>query len=220
MDNVIALGTFDGVHRGHRRLIHMTCSIAREQGMQPLIYTFSNHPLEAFHKTPGLLMSHQARIAMLGGFCPVVTVPFSREYAAMEPADFVRMLLETYHMGAAVGGFNYTFGNHGAGNMTMLRQLGQQMGFGAYEIPPEVYGNAPISSTRIQGNAWSRARWRTRPPCWAGITGWRATYRTAMGERGCSTPLRPWSFPAPAPTRPGWHWIAAGPAPASWRSWT
>ena len=150
MDNVIALGTFDGVHRGHRRLIHMTCSIAREQGMQPLIYTFSNHPLEAFHKTPGLLMSHQARIAMLGGFCPVVTVPFSREYAAMEPADFVRMLLETYHMGAAVGGFNYTFGNHGAGNMAMLRQLGQQMGFGAYEIPPEVYGNAPISSTRIR----------------------------------------------------------------------
>lgn len=150
MDNVIALGTFDGVHRGHRRLIDMTCSIAREQGMQPLIYTFSNHPLEAFYKTPGLLMSHQARIAMLGGFCPVVTVPFSREYAAMEPPDFVRMLLETYHMGAAVGGFNYTFGNHGAGNMTMLRQLGQQMGFGAYEIPPEVYGNAPISSTRIR----------------------------------------------------------------------
>ena len=101
MDNVIALGTFDGVHRGHRRLIDATCSIAREQGMQPLIYTFSNHPLEAFYKTPGLLMSHQARIAMLGGFCPVVTVPFSREYAAMEPADFVRMLLETYHMGAA-----------------------------------------------------------------------------------------------------------------------
>lgn len=150
MDNVIALGTFDGVHRGHRRLIHMTCSIAREQGMQPLIYTFSNHPLEAFHKTPGLLMSHQARIAMLGGFCPVVTVPFSLEYAAMEPPDFVRMLLETYHMGAAVGGFNYTFGNHGAGNMAMLRELGKAMGFGAHEIPPEVYGDAPVSSTRIR----------------------------------------------------------------------
>ena len=146
---MIALGTFDGVHRGHRRLIHMTCSIAREQGMQPLIYTFSNHPLEAFHKTPGLLMSHQARIAMLGGFCPVVTVPFSREYAAMEPADFVRMLLETYHMGAAVGGFNYTFGNHGAGNMAMLRELGKAMGFGAHEIPPEVYGDAPISLSLI-----------------------------------------------------------------------
>ena len=95
-------------------------------------------------------MSHQARIAMLGGFCPVVTVPFSREYAAMEPADFVRMLLETYHMGAAVGGFNYTFGNHGAGNMAMLRELGKAMGFGAHEIPPEVYGDAPISSTRIR----------------------------------------------------------------------
>lgn len=150
MDNVIALGTFDGIHRGHRRLIDMTCGIAREQGMQPLIYTFSNHPLEAFHKTPGLLMSHQARIAMLGSFCPVVTVPFSREYAAMEPADFVGMLLETYHMGAAVGGFNYTFGNHGAGNMETLRRLGQELGFGVYEIPPELYGNAPISSTRIR----------------------------------------------------------------------
>lgn len=150
MDNVIALGTFDGVHRGHKRLIDMTRSVAREQAMQPLIYTFSNHPLEAFDKTPSLLMSHQARIATLGSFCPVETVPFSREYAAMEPADFVEMLLNTYHMGAAVGGFNYTFGNHGAGNMALLRQLGEKMGFGVYEIPPEVYGNAPISSTRIR----------------------------------------------------------------------
>ena len=87
MNKVIALGTFDGVHRGHRQLIDQCVSLARSQGLRPLIYTFSNHPLEAFSSRPQLLMPNRIRIETLSSLCETVTVPFDRTYASMEPRD-------------------------------------------------------------------------------------------------------------------------------------
>lgn len=149
-DSVIALGTFDGVHLGHRKLIDTALALAKERGLRPLIYTFSNHPLEAFGQTPRLLMPGARRVAFLSGLCETVAEPFDRAFAAMEPAGFVEMLLHRYAMKEAVGGFNYTFGSRGAGDMALLRALGGKLGFQVCEIPPETYGGAPISSSRIR----------------------------------------------------------------------
>ena len=150
MGNIIALGTFDGVHLGHQRLIRTVLEMAKQENKRPLIYTFSNHPLEAFGRKTHLVMSNKARIALLSTICETVSVPFDRVYAAVEPRDFVRLLLEEYSLDTAVGGFNYTFGNHGAGDMDMLRTLGAEMGFQVCEIPPQTYKGETISSTRIR----------------------------------------------------------------------
>ena len=150
MNKVIALGTFDGVHRGHRQLIDQCVSLARSQGLRPLIYTFSNHPLEAFSSRPQLLMPNRIRIETLSSLCETVTVPFDRTYASMEPRDFAGMLQTEFSMQVAVAGFNYTFGDKGRGDMHCLKAFGEEMGFQVLEIPPCLYAGAPISSTRIR----------------------------------------------------------------------
>lgn len=150
MDSVIALGTFDGVHLGHQQLIRQCLALAREQGMRPLIYTFANHPLEAFGRAPQLLTSDAARLGALSALCETVADPFDITYAAMQPGAFVQMLQQRFSMKGAVAGFNYTFGDKGRGTMALLRSLGRTQGFQVVEIPPYLYKGKPISSTRIR----------------------------------------------------------------------
>ncbi|MEA4970590.1 MAG: bifunctional riboflavin kinase/FAD synthetase [Candidatus Pelethousia sp.] len=150
MDSVIALGTFDGVHLGHRQLIDAALALAKENGLRPLIYTFSNHPGEAYGQKARLLMPGPARIAALSALCETVADPFDAAFAAVEHADFIRMLIDRFSMKTAVAGFNYTFGKGGAGDIALLRELGAQMGFSVCEIPPCAYAGAPISSSRIR----------------------------------------------------------------------
>lgn len=150
MDSVIALGTFDGVHLGHRQLIDTTLALAKETGRRPLIYTFSNHPGEAFGQAPRQLMTGPERIAALSAICETIADPFDRAYAAMSPQDFVAMLVRRFSMKTAVAGFNYTFGSRGAGDIPLLRALGEEIGFSVYEIPPRTYKGEAISSSRIR----------------------------------------------------------------------
>jgi len=138
------------VHLGHRQLIDAVLSLAKERGLRPLVYTFSNHPGEIFGKKTRQLMPGATRTQALSALCETVTDPFDAAYADMEPADFIRMLISRFSMKTAVVGFNYTFGKKGAGDTTMLRKLGAQMDFTVCEIPPRMYAGAPISSTRIR----------------------------------------------------------------------
>ncbi len=148
---VIALGTFDGIHKGHRALLKRAWQIAEERGLGFMIYTFSEHPLALFDRTPRLLMKNEERIQALHGFGGTVTaVQFTAEYAAMRPAEFARVLAEEYGAAVAVAGFNYTFGSRGEGDVTALRGFGEKLGFEVCEIPPEYYDGAVVSSTRIR----------------------------------------------------------------------
>jgi len=147
---VIALGTFDGVHLGHRQIINKMLEIANISGPEPLIYTFSNHPLKAFGRAPKLIMSDEDRIGLLGRFAPVEAVPFDIEYASISPEQFAEQLVTKYNAAVAVAGFNYTFGAKGAGNMDMLRKLGEKLGFDVVEVPPFVQAGMPVSSSRIR----------------------------------------------------------------------
>ena len=146
----IAFGTFDGVHRGHQEIINAMLTAAEGRGLDPLIYTFSNHPAGLFGKSFSMIMTDGERLAALKGFAPVAAERLYRQLAATEPEDFVRHMAEKYRMGAAVAGFNDTFGSRGAGNMDTLRRLGGKYGVEVYEIPALMYGGEPVSSTRIR----------------------------------------------------------------------
>ena len=82
-----------------------------------------------------MIMTDGERLAALERLAPVAAERLDRQFAATEPEDFVRHMAEKYRMGAAVAGFNYTFGSRGAGNMDTLRRLGGKYGFEVYEIP-------------------------------------------------------------------------------------
>lgn len=120
----IAFGTFDGVHRGHQEIINAMLTAAEGRGLDPLIYTFSNHPAGLFGKSFSMIMTDGERLAALKGFAPVAAERLDRQFAATEPEDFVRHMTEKYRMGAAVAGFNYTFGSRGRGTWMRSAALG------------------------------------------------------------------------------------------------
>lgn len=146
----IALGTFDGVHPGHKAIICAALEKAKKRGLESIIYTFTGHPMALFGKQPPLLMTDEERLCALRRFCRVETDEFTLEYAATEPEAFVKMLVEKHGMRCAVAGFNYTFGKNGAGDTALLNRLSAKYGFEVVIVPPVMFENEPVSSTRIR----------------------------------------------------------------------
>lgn len=148
----VALGMFDGMHIGHRALVESTVAYAKEYGCKSMVYTFENHPLAVLGRDPGTLMSVEERTDTMKklGIDDVIMLPFSREFAAIQPEDFLRNLVEQYDMCAAFAGFNYTFGDKGRGDEPLLRKYAAEKGFHVSIIPPVLYGGEPVSSTRVR----------------------------------------------------------------------
>lgn len=146
----IALGTFDGVHMGHIRILEAMKDEAEKYGLKKAVYTFTNHPLEAFGRAPDRLMTDADRLNELGKYGEVIGERFDRALAATPPEDFICRMVREQGMEIAIAGFNYTFGCKGSGNMTLLREYGEMYGFKVIEIPPCMQDGEPVSSTRIR----------------------------------------------------------------------
>lgn len=151
MKTAIALGTFDGVHLGHRSIIDVAKTQAAQLGMEPMVYTFANHPMEVFGKRPPLLMEEDERLNRLECTDAALCADrFDAQLAATPPESFVDMLLSRFNMGCAVAGFNYTFGSKGLGNVELLKALAKTKGFEVVIVPPVLFEGEAVSSTRIR----------------------------------------------------------------------
>jgi riboflavin kinase/FMN adenylyltransferase len=133
---VLTIGVFDGVHRGHRELISRAVELAAKRDLPSVVMTFDPHPSEVVR--PG---SHPAQLTTLQRRAELVeelgvdvfcVLPFTPELSRM-PADvFVHeLLVEQLHVAAVVVGENFTFGRGAAGDVTLLRTLGNRFGFTA-----------------------------------------------------------------------------------------
>lgn len=153
-ETVVALGTFDGVHVGHARLIRKANHLAALYDLQSVVQTFSNHPLEALapQRVPPMLTTRAEKIAAISAYRPdaMVMRPFDREFASRSPEAFVRSLVETLRPRHVVVGFNYTFGEHGAGTPQTLCELGRHFGFETHVVDAVLRGTEPVSSSRIR----------------------------------------------------------------------
>ncbi|WP_309114407.1 bifunctional riboflavin kinase/FAD synthetase [Saccharothrix sp.] len=131
---VVTIGVFDGVHRGHQALIGRAVEIAREKRVPCVLMTFDPHPSEVVR--PG---SHPAQLSTLRRRSELVeqlgvdvfcVIPFTLEVSRMPADEFVHeVLVEQLHVAAVVVGENFTFGSKAAGNVELLRRLGQRFGF-------------------------------------------------------------------------------------------
>ena len=152
---VLAMGNFDGLHRGHAKIIDRVRRRAGERGGTPAALTFDPHPPRVVRpdKAPPLLMTTAQRLEALtrGGMQGVAVVAFTYEMSQWDPEMFVRsVLVEWLRVVEVWVGANFLFGHDRAGNYSMLRSLGARYGFRAEKIDPVRYKDFVVSSTRIR----------------------------------------------------------------------
>jgi riboflavin kinase / FMN adenylyltransferase len=152
---VLALGNFDGLHRGHMKIIERVRRVASERGASAVAMTFDPHPPRIVRpdKAPPLLMTKSQRLEALerAGLDGVAVVRFTLELSRWDPETFVRtVLVEWLHVAEVWVGANFLFGHDRAGNFSALRGLGSRYGFRAEKIDPVRYKDFVVSSTRIR----------------------------------------------------------------------
>ena len=152
---VLALGNFDGVHRGHAKIIELVRRRADERGVTAVALTFDPHPSRVVRpdKAPPLLMTGVQKLAALGdaGMDGIAVVRFTEALSRWEPEAFVRtVLVEWLRVAEVWVGANFLFGHDRAGNFSVLRSLGARYGFQAEKIDPVRYREFVVSSTRVR----------------------------------------------------------------------
>jgi riboflavin kinase/FMN adenylyltransferase len=155
MNPVLALGNFDGLHRGHIKILERVKRRAAERAGTSVVMTFDPHPPRVVRpdKAPPLLMTPAQRLEALeaAGVQGAAIVRFTPELSRWDPETFVRtVLVEWMHVAEVWVGANFLFGRERAGNFTMLRSLGARYGFRAEKIDPVRYKEFVVSSTRVR----------------------------------------------------------------------
>lgn len=151
----IAIGTFDGVHRGHQALLRGAVAAARVQGGLALALTFHPHPstVLAPHRTPPLLTSLEDRLALFRwlGLDRVLVMPFDRPLASMEASTFARDILVA-RLGARTVfvGYNFRFGRGASGTAADLERWGAAWGMEVHVVPPVRTEGVVVSSSWIR----------------------------------------------------------------------
>jgi riboflavin kinase/FMN adenylyltransferase len=153
---VVAVGNFDGVHRGHQALIAEAKRLADERGAPLGVLAFEPHPQEFFRPSPVSfrLTPFRAKARLLAGLGADVlyALAFDAEMAAKSAEDFVMgVLVEGLGVGAIVVGKDFQFGKGRAGNTTVLAYMGEMEGFGVTIFDPVIaHDHDKISSTEIR----------------------------------------------------------------------
>ncbi len=151
---VCSVGVFDGVHRGHQRLLSATLAGARELGAVAAVVTFEPHPravLDAASAPPELttLDEKRERLAALGVDIAVV-VNFTREVSEWSAEQFCLRLSERFELRRLVIGPGFALGHDRRGDADFLRSFGSGHGFDVVEVEPVTEGGRPISSSRVR----------------------------------------------------------------------
>lgn len=153
-NTVIALGFFDGVHRGHQKILNEAVCMAIKNNTHSAVVTFKNQP-RAFltGRSPNLLtnVSQREKYIRQIGIDEVYMLPFDAEMASMSPESFVRdILIRQYGCACVVCGQNYTFGAMGKGDGRLLEEMGSHLGFESYVCDPVLVDGMTVSSTWIR----------------------------------------------------------------------
>ena len=138
--SVVTIGVFDGVHRGHQRIVGRAAEAAARLDLPVVVITFDPHPMEVVRpgSHPPLLCSVRRRVQLLGreGCDAACVLPFTLDFSQLGPDDFVRAVLaDRLHARWVVVGENFRFGHRAAGDVPLLAELGEKYDFGAEGVP-------------------------------------------------------------------------------------
>lgn len=153
---VVSVGTFDGVHLGHRQIFSVMNEEARKMDGKTVVVTFFPHPRLVIHpdsKSLKFINNQERKYEIISqcGIDHLIIIPFTREFSHLSSSEFVkRYLMDKIHMKKMVVGYDHHFGKDRLGGFNELRGLGTIHGFEVAEVPAMVINGTPISSTKIR----------------------------------------------------------------------
>ena len=152
---VIAVGNFDGVHRGHREIFALVREQAAAQAGESVVFTFEPHPVKVLapRLAPALITTYERKLELIAeaGIDAAIVQPFDATFAAMPASDFIGAVLNGALGARAVCvGYNFTFGRGRAGTPAMLRAGGAEHGFAVTVVQPLTVDGLVISSTKVR----------------------------------------------------------------------
>jgi riboflavin kinase/FMN adenylyltransferase len=153
---VLTLGTFDGVHLGHQKLINFLNDSAQRVNGESVLFTFHPHPRIVLHPDDHnleLIQTIDKRIEKLekAGIDHLILFPFTKEFSRISATEFVRnILVNKLNIKILTIGYNHHFGRNREGNLSLLNELAPLYNFEIEEIPAQREGEISISSTKIR----------------------------------------------------------------------
>ncbi len=160
---VIILGSFDGIHIGHRALVQNARNLAKKikvenniDDVKIMVCTFKNHPLSVINKEicPKLIMSNKEKSKLFKelGVDILNFMEFNREFMEISPCDFIKNLREYYNAHGIVVGFNYRFGYKNLGDVELLNERSEDLGYELRVIEPITIDEEVVSSSVVRHN--------------------------------------------------------------------
>ncbi len=150
----LAIGVFDGVHRGHQAVLRSACERAVREGGTPVASTFDPHPAEVLapDRAPRRLtpLAHQRVLFERVGLPRTLAIPFDHVVAAQSAESFIEDLVRACQLGGIHVGIDWTFGRERRGDLKLLKALGERRGFAVEGVSPVMKGGERISSSRIR----------------------------------------------------------------------
>jgi riboflavin kinase/FMN adenylyltransferase len=153
---VITIGTFDGVHLGHRQIITQLIQEAKTVAGESVIISFYPHPRSVIigsHSEVKLLGTLEEKIDLLNktGIDHLVIIPFDISFANQTADEYIsEFLVKHFHPHTIIIGYDHRFGKNRVGNYQLLVDYGKQLGFAVKEIPEHILNEVVISSTKIR----------------------------------------------------------------------
>lgn len=164
----VTIGNFDGVHKGHQKLIQRTIHKAQTRGLTSVVVSFCPHPLHLLvgPHTPPFITVREQKLDLFEslGVDMTLLVNFTRELANLAPEQFVKTyLVDWLNTKELVVGYDYTFGKGRQGNFELLQRLGREHGFEVERLDPVIINGAIVSSTRIRDMIRAGDVWNVKP---------------------------------------------------------
>ena len=153
---VVTIGTFDGVHEGHRKIISKITELAKASGGESVILTFFPHPRMILHPEDQSIklittMPEKAELLEALGVDHLIITPFSRDFSNQTPEQYIeQVLVKQIGTKKIVIGYDHRFGKDRSGGLEDLQRLGPVYGFEVIEIPEQDINEVAVSSTRIR----------------------------------------------------------------------
>jgi riboflavin kinase/FMN adenylyltransferase len=153
--SLVSVGNFDGVHRAHLRVLSELVRRSKQRGIKSVVVTFEPHPMRILRPESGIKLltptTEKIRLLQKTGVDAILLLPFTRETSLISPQNFVKEILcDWLHTVEVHEGYNFRFGHKAAGDVAMLTQFGQQLGFEVVTYPEMRLRGESVSSSRIR----------------------------------------------------------------------